>query len=146
MKYLKGFSLLEILVVLLILGILAAAGFPVYQEQLLRSRRTDARIGLSQAALRQEEWFLHHRGYAGDLNDLRGRDGVLLSPRGHYEIRLNEGLGNCAAEGGVFLCYVLSARPRGRQNRDRGCALLYLDQSGARNSLDEEGREISGCW
>ena len=142
----RGFSLVELLAVLVILGILAGAGFSAYREQLLRSRRSDAHAALVQAALRQEEWFLRYRAYTAQLSDLGGQGGILLSPRGHYEIRLNQGAGNCDARAGEAYCYVLSAHPRGAQTRDWSCALLYLDHSGARQARDAAGQAAPGCW
>lgn len=141
-----GFSLLELLVVLTILGILVGSSFSVYREQLLRSRRTDAHIGLAQAALRQEEWRLRYHHYAGDVNDLGGHQGQLLSPQGYYALRLNALSSSCIAEEGSFSCYVISAHTRDFQAGDSNCAVLYLNQEGMRGALDAAGNTSIGCW
>ncbi|MCL2888686.1 MAG: prepilin-type N-terminal cleavage/methylation domain-containing protein, partial [Elusimicrobia bacterium] len=71
----KGFTLLEMLVVVLVIGILAAIAIPMYQKSVERSRATEAFEILSQIRNRQEERNLlgrtkEDRAYATTFSDL----------------------------------------------------------------------------
>ncbi len=55
-----GFSLLELLIVLIIMGILAAVAYPVYTHALIKTRRTEAKIALINLANRMEAYSLEN--------------------------------------------------------------------------------------
>ena len=52
----SGFTLIELVIVILLLGILAAFAFPSFNEQVAKSRRAVAMRGLGDLQLRQERW------------------------------------------------------------------------------------------
>ena len=60
-----GFSLIEIMIVVVIIGILAAIGVPQYSDYVMRSRITDATSALAGASVRMEQFFQDNRTYVG---------------------------------------------------------------------------------
>ena len=60
----KGFSLIELMIVIVIVSILAAIAIPSYREQVAKSRRAEAMRGLGDLLLRQERWRSNHTSYA----------------------------------------------------------------------------------
>lgn len=58
-----GFSLVELMVVMLIMGILAAIAMPQYNEHLLKGKLTEAASLLSDLQLRQEQYYQDNRAY-----------------------------------------------------------------------------------
>jgi len=59
----KGFSLIELMVVLAIIGILGAIGYPSYDSYMKKSRRSDGKIALQEMADRQERFYLQNNTY-----------------------------------------------------------------------------------
>jgi type IV pilus assembly protein PilE len=62
----KGITLLELLVVILIVGILAAIAIPTYNGYMVRARRSDAKVVLEQVRAAQEMWRAERGCYAQD--------------------------------------------------------------------------------
>jgi type IV pilus assembly protein PilE len=65
-RYNKGITLLELLVVILIVGILAAVAIPTYTGYMVRARRADAKTVLEQVRAAQEMWKAERGSYATD--------------------------------------------------------------------------------
>lgn len=66
-----GFTLIEILVTVAIIGILAAIAVPSYRDYVLRGKVTEAHATLSDLRLRAEKWFADNRSYVVGTPDWR---------------------------------------------------------------------------
>lgn len=74
MKLQKGFSLIELMVVVAILGMIAAVALPAYQDYVTSGKLVEATANLSDAKVKMEQAFLDQRSY-----DFTG-DGVTCPP------------------------------------------------------------------
>lgn len=83
----RGFTLVEVCVVLAVVGLGAALAWPSLREPLLRSRRADAVAALTRIQAAQESHRANHGWYATDLGALRGAS-AKLSAQGLYDIEL----------------------------------------------------------
>lgn len=113
-----GFTLIELMITVVIVGILASIAYPSYRNYVTQTRRSDAQIALTQAANQQERFFTECNWYAATLNGTRGcgtnTTGILgistASPEGHYTLSLSAGTitSGCTA----YSCgYTLVATP-----------------------------------
>lgn len=137
-----GFSLVEIVVVLLILSVLLMIALPAYREQVLSSHRALARAELRKVAVRQELYFIEQRQYAASLVELGlPAGGYAIDARGAIRPRLESGiiyLVQLATTGDSF---TLQAAPVGKDPR---CGTLSLDGLGRTAATGPGGERL--CW
>jgi type IV pilus assembly protein PilE len=141
-RHAAGFTLMEIMVVVIVVGILAAIGLPSYQEAMQKGRRTDARESLMEAASRQEQYMLDRNVYTTDMTDLGFEDDPMISEERHYSID-RVATDDCAID--TETCYALRATPRADspQSDDERCTSFTLESTGAQ---DAEGTDADNCW
>ena len=65
MRRLKGFTLIELMIVVAIVAILAAIALPAYNEQVRKGRRAEAVKAIGEAQLSLERWRAENPSYAG---------------------------------------------------------------------------------
>jgi len=63
MKTQKGFSLIELMIAVVIIGILAAVAIPSYQSHIVKSNRAAAQAFMTDAANREKQYLLDARAY-----------------------------------------------------------------------------------
>ena len=69
-KRFHGFSLMEVMIVVVIIGILAALAYPNLEKYLKIARQTEAKTNLSAIYTAQKIYFTLHQSYAEDINEL----------------------------------------------------------------------------
>jgi prepilin-type N-terminal cleavage/methylation domain-containing protein len=75
----EGFTLIEVMIVVAVIGILAAIALPNYQEYVLRSKLADATSSMSQLRVRLEQYFQDNRSFDSDPTKPSGACGVDVS-------------------------------------------------------------------
>lgn len=138
-RRLQGFTLVEVMIVVALLGILTAIALPSYNSYVQKSRRSDARAALMDAANRQQQFILNRSTFTTNMQDLGYATDPARSPDGFYTIDAAQ----CA--GGVALtrCYVLTATPVGSQLGDTACTSFTLSSAGAKAAT---GPSAATCW
>lgn len=128
-----GVTLLELMIVVVIVGILAAIAYPSYQDQVRKSRRADGKGALLQTAQQLERCYTRFARY----ND--GNCGVALpvvSPEGFYQV---------SAAALTASSFTLDATPQNDQAYDAECGTLRLDHTGEQGSQGADG-DANDCW
>ncbi len=131
-----GITLMELMIVVVIVGILAAVGYPAYREYTIRAARSEGRGALLEAASRQEQFFLDNKSYAEDLADLSLPQNT---EHDKYQIAVDDEPADCP----VTSCYALTATPLGRQLDDTACGSLTLNSNGTKGAT---GDAPDACW
>lgn len=70
MQKLKGFTLIEVMITVAIVGILAAIAYPSYIDYVTKSGRAEGVAAVMEVANLQEQYYLDNRTYASDLTKL----------------------------------------------------------------------------
>ena len=117
-----GFTLLELMIGLLIIGILSAVAMPVYQEQIRKVRRDAVIMQLLSLHINQQAYRLQNPSFATGQ-----KLGLPLSDFYQFSVA------NVSSQ-----TFVLTAKALGTQKQDKGCVSLTIDQSMT--------RQPSGCW
>lgn len=83
MRYSDGFSLLEIVITLTIIGILASFCLPIYSQHLVAERRLEAKIALEKLTANLEKYFFIHNSYQGATLENLGFSSAIAAGRYH---------------------------------------------------------------
>lgn len=118
----RGFTLIELMIVVVIIGVLASIAYPNYMNYVLKANRAAAQSFLLNAAQRQQQYFLDARSFAPDLAALN-----TLAPSNvstYYTIVVTTTAGPPPG-------FSFTATPIGSQNRNNE-PVLTINQSGAK--------------
>lgn len=89
MKKNKGFTLIEVMIVVAIIGILAAISYPSYQEYVNRGNRAEGQAFLHDIAARQERFFSQNNSYITAASDVARLGGRATSETGRYDLTIS---------------------------------------------------------
>ena len=129
----RGFTLIELMIVVAIAGILAAVAYPSFMDQVRKGRRSDAIDVVSRVQQAQERWRANNPEYAA----LASLDIVAASPGGYYTIA------STATAGATTNSYTVTATAVAGKSQasDSGCATLTLTVAGGTPAYTP-----AACW
>jgi len=128
----SGMTLIELLIVVAIVGILAAIAGPAWNDQVIKSRRADARNTLLAAQIEQEQYRANNLTYATSMSAM-GMGSFDSTSRDYYRVEV------VSADATSFL---ITATPNGNQANDSTCNIFAVRQTGPEHS----GYAALSCW
>jgi type IV pilus assembly protein PilE len=134
----RGFSLIEIMIVVGIVGVFVAIGLPAYRESQLRAGRAEGKSTLLEVASMQERFFSANNSYSTEADPLSTPTvTTLFSTNGDYAVTVA-----ACGTGTIANCFVATAAPQGPQ-ADDACGNLTLTDTGVRGAA---GGTQDECW
>lgn len=121
----RGFTLIELMIVVTVLAIIVTIGYPLYIEHAYKARRSDAKAGLSDAAQVIERCRTNTNTYVGCFST---KD----SPEGYYTIS--------AVLSANAYTLTAAVKTSAAQAGDSKCASFTLTHTGAKSATS------SDCW
>lgn len=129
-KRAAGFTLIELMIVVLIIGILGAIAYPSYVSQVTEAKRSDGQIGLMNAVQDLEGCFTEYNAYNNANCAFNA-----ASPKGHYAI---------ARTVSTATTFTLQATPNASQT-DPFCLNLTLTNTGVQGRTGNSPT-VAECW
>ena len=126
----KGFTLIELMIVVAIIAILGAIAFPSYQDQVRKTRRASAKAGLMELASYMERTFTENNAYNNAAAAVTLTDSGITNDNYTLSISVL-----------TATTYTLTVVPAGGQAAD-GCGTMTLTHTGVKAHTGAE----AGCW
>lgn len=132
-KYMRGITLMELMIVVVIVGIMATIAYPSYRQYAARAKRTEAKAALLQIATLQERFYLQNNVYTANLNNLGfANTPVQISDTGSYSIQVT------AADANDFTAVATYLNADAESGK---CLTFQIDGSGVKTS-----GPLPDCW
>lgn len=133
----RGFTLIELMIVVAVISILAAVAYPAYTDYVTRAKRADGKAGILQIQLAQEKWRANHTTYSSSLASLgftAAADTNFYSPDQHYTLSVSTD--------DSWVTYAVAAAPAGFT--DGKCGTLGIDKLGQKTETGTD--TANNCW
>ncbi len=132
----QGFTLIELMIAVAIIGIIASIAYPSYQDSVMKSRRADATSALLQLQMDQEKHRANNAAYSGSVTDATNLGGLNWpsdeTTGGYYTIEILPG-----ADAVGFTATATAITGESQAN-DALCTTITVNQDGAAGVL--------ACW
>lgn len=138
----RGFTMVELMIVAVIIAVLAAIAIPAYGRYAYRARRPDGQQLLLQIANAQERYYATNNQY-GALTSM-GYNNPAISEKGYYSVQVQvtaDPAGNSSA------AFVTTATPMDAQAKD-ACGALSISNAGVKSpaASDASFNTNGNCW
>jgi type IV pilus assembly protein PilE len=136
----RGFTLLEMLIVLVLVSVVGALALPGFRQQVARVHRAEAMIALLQLQSAEEKFYLRHNAYTRDITTAPpGGLGMPTTTRSNKYV-----LSIAVADDGQTFIATAAPTPTGGQDADLECLAFSIDSRGRRAVSGSQ--DVRYCW
>ena len=141
----RGVTLVELMITLLVVAILAAVAVPSYRSYVLRAQRTEARTALTRIQAAQERFLLQQNRYATDAELEAAPPAGLGQPRNMESNKYGITIQNAATP--TEYSITATALAAGGQQDDTRCTLMRIDHNGIKSAQAADSTDTAQeCW
>jgi type IV pilus assembly protein PilE len=138
----RGVTLFELMIVVLVIGIMAAIAVPGYRKYMIRTQRSEAKIALLHLQTAQEKRYLQQNSYTDDVTGSPAANPPGLGLPGMSETQKYDITATLNDAGGQT--YTATATPKYAQADDSDCMDFTINERGVRNNTGPLTPET--CW
>ena len=142
----RGFSLIELMIAVAILGIIKTIAVNSYQNSVRKARRADAKADLMELAQLLERNYTETNSFATNVSGNPVNLAFTVSPQEgtavYYNLQFSDGTNISPNPDG----YALEAVPNGPQEKDTRCLKLTLDHTGKKGIDTSATGTVAECW
>ena len=131
----RGFTLIELMIAVAVVGLLSAIAYPSYQQQVAKGRRTDAKQSLLELSQKMERFYTERGTYIG----------ATLGATGLYPNTSSGGYYDLSISAQTLDGFSVKATPRGAQSAD-ACASFLYNQLGEQTVSAGAPLSAAKCW
>ncbi|MDJ0860749.1 MAG: type IV pilin protein [Gammaproteobacteria bacterium] len=137
----RGFTLIEVVLVVGIIGLLTAIVVPMYGDHMTKVRRADGKRLLMDISSRMERYYFDNTSYTTNLQMLGfAQTTNVPSEDGYYTAAVDGTTAGCP----ITSCYKVTASPKGAQSDDTYCGNFSLDSKGQKTV--STANPVGRCW
>lgn len=145
----RGFTLIELMVVIAIVAIIATVAIPAFTEQMRKSRRSEAFSGISDLQLKSEKWRANNASYNATIATIGG---AATSESGFYTFTITTPAPAGSCDTSAVACatltngnsYRITATAAGSQASDAKCATIIA--TNCCGSVVKTSTGGGACW
>jgi type IV pilus assembly protein PilE len=128
----KGFTLIELMIVVAIIGVIGAIAYPSYDSYMKKSRRADAKVALTAMADKQERFYLQNNTYTTNTANVGGTG----TEKNYYVLSID----SADINGFALTATAVAGGPQAADNTTNNgdCTVMQLTSAGAKTP--------DACW
>ncbi len=134
----RGFTLLELMITVVVVGILAAIAYPSYTSHVAKSRRAEAQSELMRLATLLEQYRIDHKTYTTDLTKVGASASSYTVAKNAFTIAV--------ASASRDKLTLRATAATGQMKLDPGCATLTINEVGLKSATKKGGGASDACW
>lgn len=132
----NGFTLIELMVTVAIVGVLASIAIPTYNSYSIKSHRVEGKSLIMEVMQKQEKYFTENNTYTTNLTLLGYSSSTVIGEQGYYSLTAS------AAPDGIINNVILTAQPIDSQASDSECGSFIMNSNGQKSTSTSSPT----CW
>lgn len=141
----RGFTLIELMIVIVVVAVLVGVALPTYQQQVIKTKRAIAKGELMEVLSRQEQYFVNNRQYAVSLASLGLSNPYAIDVDGDQVLTTaDDRIYTISLVDPTATTFTVQAVPQLSQTKDSLCGTLTISSTGVQSASGTA--TVEDCW